>query len=195
VAALYGLAGGGHGVSYPAATLYAHLGQASALYDVTTGGNGYCDGEQPGPCGEPTVNEELGDVDCQGTSSCDAASGFDGPSGVGAPNGLGAFDGPSQAKPTVLTEGASAVTAGGAVLNATVNPEGSTVSACTFEWGPSKSYGQSVPCSSLPGSGSSPVSVSAAISGLSAKTTYYFRITATNPYGTSTGKTEKLKTP
>jgi subtilase family serine protease len=195
VAGLYGLAGGGHGVSYPAATLYAHLGQASALYDVTTGGNGYCDGEQPGPCGEPAINEELGDVDCQGTSSCDAVSGFDGPSGVGAPNGLGAFDGPSQAQPTVLTEAASAATASSAVLNATVNPEGSTVSACTFEWGPSKSYGQSAPCSSLPGSGSSPVSVSAAISGLSAKTAYYFRITATNPYGTSSGKTEKLKTP
>jgi len=194
VAALYGLAGGSHGVSYPAATLYAHLGQAS-LYDVGSGGDGYCDGEQPGPCGEPAVNEELGDVDCQGTSSCDAVSGFDGPSGVGAPNGLLAFGGPSQAQPTVLTEAATELTADSAVLNATVNPEGSAVSACTFEWGPSKAYGHSAPCSPAPGSSSSPVAVSASISGLSAKTAYHFRITATNPYGTSSGKDEKLKTP
>jgi hypothetical protein len=44
VSSLYALAGGGGGVSYPAATLYSHLGQPS-LYDVTEGGNGYCDGE------------------------------------------------------------------------------------------------------------------------------------------------------
>jgi hypothetical protein len=63
VSALYALAGGGGGggggVSYPAATLYSHLGQAS-LFDVTEGGNGYCDGEAVGPCGEPKINEELG---------------------------------------------------------------------------------------------------------------------------------------
>ena len=118
ISALYGLAGGSHGVSYPAATLYTHLGEASALYDVTKGGNGYCDGEEAGPCGQPAVNEEIGDVDCEGTTSCDAATGFDGPSGVGTPNGLRAFNGPSQAKPTVVTGAASSVTATAAVLTA-----------------------------------------------------------------------------
>jgi hypothetical protein len=195
VAALYGLAGGSHGVSYPAATLYAHLGEASALYDVSSGGNGYCDGEQPAPCGEPAVNEELGDVDCQGTSACDAVAGFDGPSGVGAPSGLGAFDGPAQAKPTVLSEAPSALTSTSAVLNATVNPQGGTVSACTFEYGPTKAYGDSAPCATLPGSGSSPVAVSATITGLSAKTSYHFRIVATNPSGTSASAGAKFKTP
>jgi subtilase family serine protease len=193
ISALYGLAGGGQGVSYPAATLYTHLGQASSLYDVTSGGSGYCDGEAPGPCGEPAVNEQFGDIDCEGTTSCDAAPGFDGSSGVGTPNGLGAFNGPSQLAPTVVTEAASAVTASSAVLNATVDPNGGAVSACTFEYGPTSSYGQSAPCSSLPGSGTSPVAVSAAIAGLTAKT-YRFRITATNPSGTSTGKREKFKT-
>ena len=48
IAGLYGLAGGSGGVSYPAATLYSHVGQASSLYDVTEGGNGYCDGEVAG---------------------------------------------------------------------------------------------------------------------------------------------------
>jgi subtilase family serine protease len=194
IAALYGLAGGGQGVSYPAATLYTHVGQASSLYDVTSGGNGYCDGEQPGPCGEPEVNEQLGDVDCEGTTACDAATGFDGPSGVGAPNGLGAFNGPTQTKPAVVTETATSLTASSAVLNASVDPNGAMVSACAFEYGQSTSYGHSAPCSSLPGSGTSPVAVSAAIEGLTAHATYRFRITATNAAGVSAGKAKKLKT-
>jgi len=194
VIALYGLAGGGQGVGYPAATLYTHIGQASALYDVASGGSGYCDGEAPGPCGEPAVNEEFGEIDCEGTTSCDAAAGFDGPSGVGTPNGLTAFNGPSQLKPTVVTEAATSVEAASAVLNATVNPNGEAVSTCTFEYGTTTAYGHSAPCSSLPGSGTSPVGVSAAITGLAAKTAYHFRITATNASGASTGKDKKLKT-
>jgi hypothetical protein len=194
ITALYGLAAGSHGISYPAASLYAHLGEASALYDVTTGGNGYCDGEAPGTCGEPAINEEFGDLDCEGTTSCDAAPGFDGPSGVGAPNGLSAFTGPSQSKPTVVTEPANSVTATSAVLNATVNPNGESVSVCTFEYGPTSAYGQNAPCSTLPRSGTSPVAVSATIASLAAKSRYHYRITAASPYGTSTGKEKKLKT-
>jgi len=91
VNSLYALAGGSGGVSYPAATLYSHLGQAPSLYDVTEGGNGYCDGEAASPCGEPAINKKYGDIDCLGTTACDAAPGFDGPSGVGTPKGLGAF--------------------------------------------------------------------------------------------------------
>jgi hypothetical protein len=194
ISGLYALSGGSQGVSYPAATLYAHLGQESALYDVTVGGNGYCDGEAPGPCGEPGVNEELGDVDCEGTTACDAAAGYDGPSGVGAPNGLSAFGGPTQLKPTVATEAASSIETTSAVLNASVDPNGETVSGCTFEYGPTIAYGQSVPCSSLPGSGTSPVAVSATVTGLEAKTAYRFRISATSPAGTSAGKGKRLKT-
>jgi hypothetical protein len=195
ITALYSLAGGSHGASYPAATLYTHFGEASALHDLTKGGNGYCDGEEAGPCGEPAINEELGDIDCEDTTACDAALGLDGPSGVGTPNGLSAFNGPSQTAPTVLTEAASSVMASSAVLNATVNPNGETVSACTFEYGPTTTYGQSAPCSTLPSSGTSPAAVSATITDLTAKRTYQFRITATNPYGTSTAKPKKLKTP
>jgi hypothetical protein len=194
ISALYGLAGGGHAAEYPAATLYAHLGEASALYDVTTGGNGYCDGEAPGPCGEPAINEEIGDIDCQGTTACDAAPGFDGPSGVGAPIGLGAFGGPPQLPPTVATSAASSITAKSAVLNATVNPNGDAVSTCAFEYGPTVSYGKKARCSTLPGSGTSPVAVSATITGLTSKRRYHYRITASNAYGPSNGKGRTLKT-
>ena len=38
IAAMFALAGGGHGITYPAVTLYGHNG-GSSLYDVTVGGN------------------------------------------------------------------------------------------------------------------------------------------------------------
>jgi hypothetical protein len=60
------------------------------------------DGEAPGPCGEPGVNELLGDIDCLGTTACDAATGFDGPSGVGTPRGLGAFKSNAVTEPGIL---------------------------------------------------------------------------------------------
>jgi hypothetical protein len=97
--------------------------------------------------------------------------------------------------PAVVTNPASAVTQTSATLNASVNPNGAEVSECRFEWGATSAYGQSVPCSSPPGSGTSPVAVSASLSGLSANTTYHFRISATNAGGTSKGSDQALKTP
>jgi hypothetical protein len=192
VAALFALAGGSQGVGYPASTLYGHAGQGS-LYDVVEGGNGYCDGEAPGPCGEPEINELFGNIDCQGTTACDAAPGFDGPSGLGTPKGLAAFTA-TKSKPTVLTEPAGAVMATSAVLHATVNPNGQSVTACEFEYGPTTGYGASAPCSSLPGSGTTPVAVSATVSGLSTNTTYHFRILATNATGTGEGNDQTFTT-
>jgi PKD repeat protein len=88
ITALYALAGGSGGLSYPALTLYADdLG--SSLYDVTEGASGYCDGEALARCAEQDAG--LGQVDCGETRACNAAGGLDGPSGVGAPKGLGAF--------------------------------------------------------------------------------------------------------
>jgi PKD repeat protein len=91
IAAMYALAGGAHGLADPAITLYGRLGRGSALYDVTNGGNGYCDGEPASTCGTPN-SEYLARLDCEGTSECDARSGLDGPSGVGTPIGLAAFE-------------------------------------------------------------------------------------------------------
>ena len=88
ISALYALAGGSNGVSYPALTLYGHLGDSSSLFDVTEGGNGFCDDEGLA-C---DANEFVGvDIDCEGTTACNAARGFDGPSGVGTPNSLSLF--------------------------------------------------------------------------------------------------------
>jgi hypothetical protein len=84
VVAEFGLAGGARGVAYPAATLYPHLGDGSALYDVISGSNG----------------------SCAGASSCKALAGYDGPTGIGSPIGLAAFDiagTPTNTKPPAVT--------------------------------------------------------------------------------------------
>jgi hypothetical protein len=80
IAAEFALAGGSHGVSYVAGTLYSHLGDSADLYDVVAGTNGTC----------------------AGTIECEAAVGYDGPTGVGSPVGLGAFSTPGSPENTSL---------------------------------------------------------------------------------------------
>jgi hypothetical protein len=97
ISGLYALAGGSHGVSYPALTLYGHLGDSASLYDVTEGGNGFCDAEPEPVCGHPDAYGALVEgyalqVDCEYTTACNAAPGYDGPSGVGTPSSLSLFE-------------------------------------------------------------------------------------------------------
>src|ERR1039458_2266557 len=54
--------------------------------------------------------------------------------------------------------------------------------------------GSSAPCSSLPGSGGTPVAVSASVGALNPNSAYHFRISATNAGGTSKGADETFKT-
>jgi hypothetical protein len=96
--------------------------------------------------------------------------------------------------PAVVTTAASLVTQTSATLNATVNPEGAEVSECKFEYGTTTAYGTSQPCSTPPGSGTSPVAVSASVTGLSANTTYDFRIVAKNVGGRNEGSDETFTT-
>jgi hypothetical protein len=118
IAAMWALAGGSGQVAYPALSLYGHSTSASAFYDVTKGGNSWCDGASSAVCSATTQSEtgvtgnpndlslggvNLGTVDCgfkSGTKSvtavandhqCYAATGYDGPSGLGTPNGVTAF--------------------------------------------------------------------------------------------------------
>ena len=70
-----------------------------------------------------------------------------------------------------------------------------SVSDCHFDYGTSVFYDSSAPCSPSPGSGTSAVDVSASLEGLSASTTYHFRIVATNAGGTSFGSDATFTTP
>jgi hypothetical protein len=115
------------------------------------------------------------------------------PRSLGAAPDIGAYELPV---PTVTTGTALVAGAGaGATLNGTVNAEGVAVTACTFEYGVSPSLGSSTPCMPAPGSGTSPVAVSAALSGLAPGTTYAYRLVATDANGTSTGTTETFTIP
>ncbi|HXC46058.1 MAG TPA: S8 family serine peptidase [Solirubrobacteraceae bacterium] len=88
VAAMFALAGGAHGVQYPAQTLYSHLGSTS-LHDVTVGGDGACDDEYTSCSGSI---DPLSPLDCgEGVWICNASTGYDGPTGVGTPAAIDAF--------------------------------------------------------------------------------------------------------
>ena len=139
----------------------------------------------------------LGDVTGAGTP----ASSFNGPQGVAvdAAGDVYVTDGGNHVVdefapvvlPAVTTGQASAVTSTSATLNGTVNPEGTTISDCHFDYvddadyslgGPNPySAGQTAPC--VPDAASIPPdsnghAVSAGVSGLQADTTYHFRLVA-----------------
>jgi trimeric autotransporter adhesin len=98
-------------------------------------------------------------------------------------------------KPTPVVEAPDSITETGATLKGTVNPEGSEVSSCSFEYGQSLPSGKTAACSpaTIP-SGTSPVAVSAAVTGLAAGTKYTFKLTATNADGTRESSTLTFET-
>jgi hypothetical protein len=92
--------------------------------------------------------------------------------------------------PQSTTEAATGVAKSEAILNATVNPNGEETTY-KFEYGTSTSYGTSVPVPAKSiGSGAKGVKVSEAIGGLSANTTYHFRVVAENAVGITKGGDE-----
>jgi hypothetical protein len=93
---------------------------------------------------------------------------------------------PPPGSPAASTGIATSIATTGATLNGTVNPEGSTLSDCHFEYGATISYGTSIPCDQTALSGSSDKSVTATLTGLTGGTTYHFRVVATNPGGSPT---------
>jgi DNA-binding beta-propeller fold protein YncE len=94
-------------------------------------------------------------------------------------------------KPAVTTKAATAINPDAATLNAAVNPNRALVTDCHFEYADDLSFqangftgASTAPCVPDPGLGSSRVAVSANISGLTNRTTYHFRVVATNSVGT-----------
>jgi len=97
--------------------------------------------------------------------------------------------------PTVVTTaGAAGISQTAATVAGTVNPNSGNVTVCKVEYGTTAGYGSQANCTSLPGAGSSPVNVSASLSGLTAGTTYHFRVVATSAGGTTNGSDQTFKT-
>ncbi|HTX29991.1 MAG TPA: hypothetical protein VMD09_01325 [Solirubrobacteraceae bacterium] len=94
--------------------------------------------------------------------------------------------------PAVVTGATTNRTDTSAVLNGTVNPNGSSTTYY-FQWGLTNGYGDnSKPASA--GNGTAAVSVKTTAAGLIPGTTYHYRLDATNGAGTSLGKDRTFKT-
>ena len=96
------------------------------------------------------------------------------------------------AAPAATTNPASAITRTGATLNGSVDPNGSATTY-HFEYGTTTAYGQRTADASA-GEGDTAEPFAADVTGLTANTTYHFRIVATSAGGTVNGRDRTFKT-
>jgi Divergent InlB B-repeat domain len=100
--------------------------------------------------------------------------------------------------PLISEERATSVTATSATLNAKVNPSGLATSY-HFEWGADASYSHRIPAEFdlFVGSGTSPIKVTASLTGLQEATAYHFRLVTNNsqsPPGETLGPDQEFGT-
>ena len=93
--------------------------------------------------------------------------------------------------PVVTTNPATNITSLSATLNGSLNPNGLTTTVY-FEYGPTRSYGLVTPVQTQ--TGNTLRNITANINGLSASTTYHFRIVASNSAGTTSGSDRTFTT-
>jgi hypothetical protein len=149
---------------------------SALLNDPTTGSNGACAAAI--------------------ASICNAGVGYDGPTGAGSISGdvvpgAPGIGGPSVG-PGTANIYAQSVSAGGAILAGGVYANGLST---TYSWqyGTSTAYGQQTLATAI-GSGPGPAAATGALSGLSAGTTYHYRLVAQNADGVSYGYDETFTT-
>jgi hypothetical protein len=95
--------------------------------------------------------------------------------------------------PAIESEDATVEASRHALMNGLVNPNGTLVLSCKFEYGTTEAYGSTLPCND-PGFGEEPVLVSAEAAPLEPNTVYHYRIIATNEGGTTVGTDQTFKT-
>ncbi len=88
--------------------------------------------------------------------------------------------------PTATTAAATSLASTTATLNGTVNANNQSTTV-TFEYGTTTSYGQTINAIPNTVSGSTNTTVSANLTGLTANTTYHFRVKAVSSVGTTYG--------
>jgi len=88
--------------------------------------------------------------------------------------------------PTVVTTAATGVTNVLATMNGTINANNASTTVF-FDWGLTAAYGSTAPGIPSPVNGTTITAVSASIGGLTANTTYHFRVRGVNVAGTSNG--------
>jgi hypothetical protein len=85
------------------------------------------------------------------------------------------------------------VAARSALLKGVINPEDTTIIECTFEYGTTPALLQSAPCNLLP-SGEGFQKVQSRITGLTPSTKYFYRLAATNSFGTEYSGEQNITT-
>ncbi len=110
---------------------------------------------------------------------------------IGGTNGVGPMSlveayMPTNSPASVVTNSAINITQTSATLNGTVNANGLTT-AVHFDYGTTSSYGDSVTANPSTITGTSNISVTATISGLTPNTVYHFRVEASDSAGMSYG--------
>src|SRR5215212_3407426 len=96
-------------------------------------------------------------------------------------------------KPAANTGKASNLSPTAATVAGSVNPNG-LVTTWYFQYGKTNKYGTRTPAQDA-GSGSKAVAVSSTLTGLTPKTTYHYRLVATNSAGSTQGADRTFKTP
>jgi subtilase family serine protease len=92
IAGVFALAGGSHGVSYPAETLYERAREdPTGLHDIKSGSNGKCFEQEFNSELLPFCTAAQEAVGCNETRICLAGEGYSGPTGLGTPDGIAAF--------------------------------------------------------------------------------------------------------
>ncbi|MCB0873616.1 MAG: FG-GAP repeat protein, partial [Thermoleophilia bacterium] len=137
------------------------MGTAGFRIDGATAGEG------------ATGRTELGDLNGDGLPELLVASPLADPSSR-TDAGAAWVVSPALVLPSAVTDPATAVTQTSATLNGTVNPRGQAATTW-FEYGTTLAYGNSTTVTSA-GSGTADVAASAGITGLTADTTYRYRV-------------------
>jgi hypothetical protein len=96
------------------------------------------------------------------------------------------------APPAISNQRSRELTADAATVSASVNPGGSETTY-TIEWGTTTRYGSQTAAASA-GSGTTPTTVSARLTGLRAYTLYHWRTVATNAAGVTRGRDRTFRT-
>ncbi len=146
--------------------LYADEGEAVVQYDAVGNLLGTFGGGRLSGSSGVGVDGQTGDVYVSTGST-----------------GRVAIYGPEIETADVTAASVTGITATEATVTGTVDPNGSALSDCRFEYGTSFSYGLSQPCSGVVPGEESAHRVSATLTGLTSDQTYHFRLNATNGSG------------
>jgi hypothetical protein len=106
------------------------------------------------------------------------------------------FGAPAELAEVFTGTPATGVTSTSADVSGTVDPEGATVTGCSFEYGLSAAYGYTSPCSPVPPlTGNTAIPVTAGLERLQPGETYHYRLVGITAGGQAYGEDETLQTP